>query len=44
VRSAREALARAIAAEQLGVPARRLPPYAELLMMPLLADGQVRLP
>jgi phospholipid/cholesterol/gamma-HCH transport system substrate-binding protein len=44
VRSAREALARAIAAEELGVAAKDLPPYAELLMMPLLADGQVRLP
>jgi phospholipid/cholesterol/gamma-HCH transport system substrate-binding protein len=44
VRSAREAMARAIAAEQLGVPAKDLPPYAGLLMMPLLADGEVRLP
>ena len=44
VRSAREAMARAIAAEQLGVDAKDLPPYAGLLMMPLLADGQVRLP
>jgi hypothetical protein len=37
-------MARAIAAEQLGVDAKDLPPYAGLLMMPLLADGQVRLP
>lgn len=44
IRSAREAMARAIAAEQLGIDPKDLPPYAELLMMPLLADGQVRLP
>ena len=43
-RNAREAMARAIAAEELGVRTKDLPPYAGLLVMPLMADGQVRLP
>ena len=41
---AREALARAVAAESLGVDLTDLPAYAELLMLPLTSDGEVTLP
>ena len=38
---ARAALARAVAGYELGVPADELPPYAELLLMPMLTEGEV---
>lgn len=38
---ARAALARAIAGQELGVPADRLPAYAELLLTPMLTEGEV---
>ncbi len=41
LQEAREALARALAADALGRPADQVPGYAGLLMAPLLADGQV---
>ncbi len=40
---ARAALARAVAGQELGVPADQLPPYAELLLMPMLTEGEVSL-
>lgn len=44
VQEARAALARALSAQLLGVAQDELPPYAELLVAPLLDDGQVRVP
>lgn len=41
VQEARAALARAQSAQLLGMSQDELPPYAELLLAPLLADGQV---
>ena len=41
---AREALARAVAAESLGMDLTDLPAYAELLVLPLTSDGEVTLP
>jgi hypothetical protein len=44
LRSAREALARATAAQGLGVPGDQVPAYAELLLLPLVSEGEVSLP
>jgi len=41
VTEARIALARAIAARSLGVPVTQVPGYADLLVAPMLTDGQV---
>lgn len=41
VTEARTALARAIAARALGVPVGQVPGYADLLVAPMLTDGQV---
>lgn len=41
VEEARAALARALAAQQMGVAQDQVPGYAELLVNPLLADGEV---
>jgi len=40
---AQAALARAVAGHELGVPADELPPYTELLLTPLLSEGEVTL-
>ncbi|MFL6022882.1 MAG: MCE family protein [Marmoricola sp.] len=44
VAEARNALARAIAAQSLGVPQDQVPGYADLLVGPMLSDGEVRVP
>jgi len=44
VTEARLALARVLAAQSLGVSADQVPGYAELLITPLLADGEVSVP
>ncbi|MFL6108504.1 MAG: MCE family protein [Marmoricola sp.] len=44
IAEAREALARAMAAQSLGVPQSQVPGYAGLLIGPLLSDGEVTLP
>jgi phospholipid/cholesterol/gamma-HCH transport system substrate-binding protein len=44
VAQARDALARALAAQSLGVPADKVPGYAGLLIAPMLTDGQVSVP
>lgn len=41
LQEARDALARAMAAQSLGVPSDQVPDYVGLLMAPLLNDGQV---
>lgn len=41
IAEARDALARALAARSLGVPAAQVPGFADLLLAPLLTDGQV---
>jgi phospholipid/cholesterol/gamma-HCH transport system substrate-binding protein len=41
VREARSALARSLAAQSLGVDPDDVPAYAELLLAPLIADGEV---
>lgn len=41
VQEARAAMARALAAHSLGVPADQVPGYAELLIAPMLTDGRV---
>jgi phospholipid/cholesterol/gamma-HCH transport system substrate-binding protein len=43
VQDARNALARALAARSLGIPADQVPGYAQLLVAPMLSDGQVDL-
>lgn len=42
VNEARSALARALAARSLGVPVDQVPGYAELLLFPMLSEGEVR--
>ena len=44
VREARDALARSLAAQSLGVDPADVPAYAGLLLGPLLADGEVSVP
>ncbi len=41
VQEARTALARALAAQSLGVPQAQVPGFADLLVAPMLGDGQV---
>ncbi|MCW2787103.1 MAG: hypothetical protein JWP74_3620 [Marmoricola sp.] len=41
VQEARTALARALAAQSLGVPENQVPGFADLLVAPMLADGRV---
>jgi phospholipid/cholesterol/gamma-HCH transport system substrate-binding protein len=41
VQEAREAMARALAAQSLGVPVDKVPGFAELLVAPLISDGRV---
>jgi phospholipid/cholesterol/gamma-HCH transport system substrate-binding protein len=44
VQEARMALARALAAQSLGVPQAQVPGFADLLVAPMLGDGQVTVP
>lgn len=44
IQEARNALARALAAQALGVPTDKVPGYASLLVAPMLSDGQVDVP
>lgn len=44
VAEARRALARALAARSLGVPVEQVPGYTDLLLSPLLTEGEVRVP
>jgi phospholipid/cholesterol/gamma-HCH transport system substrate-binding protein len=44
VTEARNALARAVAARSLGVPVSQVPGYADLLVEPMLTDGEVTAP
>ncbi len=44
VQEARAALARALAAQALGVPQSEVPGYAGLLVAPMLTDGEVNVP
>lgn len=44
VQEATEGLARAVAAQLLGVPQKNVPGYAELLLAPMLSDGKVDVP
>ncbi|WP_182379972.1 MCE family protein [Nocardioides sp. WS12] len=44
IQEAREGMARAKAARALGVHNEDVPTYAELLVLPLIADGEVRAP
>lgn len=44
VTEARLALARVLAAQSLGIPADEVPGYVDLLITPMLADGQVDVP
>ncbi|MCW2753524.1 MAG: hypothetical protein JWQ32_935 [Marmoricola sp.] len=44
VAEARMALARALAAQSLGVPQAEVPGFADLLVAPMLGDGQVTVP
>lgn len=44
VEEARAAMARALAARSLGIPVEQVPGYAELLLAPMLTEGEVVLP
>ena len=44
VQDARNALARVLAARALGVPTSQVPGYADLLVAPMLSDGEVSVP